>query len=339
MGSVLIVGAAAPWFEDAVREVGGSPLPATVREQALSVLLAQKPAAILLGAGWHADPTLQGFIEAIRGDWRLHDVPLLAQMPAEPALIAETFRRGGDDVLTGDRVELCAKLGAILAARAAPTPERDRRLLFVGAGRLHRVLFTKLLAGAGYEVSAAETELEARASLETQSPHLAILDLSLFEGDARALGHSLLARGIKVLALTRGPRPAGEPFTHAFDKLSPPEDLLFLINELLFAESAQKRLSPRRLWHAPVRFGDGAFGVAYNLSQTGLFVRTLNPPPLGTEISIEALPADGSSLKANVSVVWRKPFSLRSAQDYPPGFGASFLTRGEGWATAYAALG
>lgn len=338
MNAVLLVGTGSPGAEAVVQKLGAAVSVAHSREQALSSLLSRKPSALFLSAGWHQDNGISGLIEAIRGDWRLHDVPILAAIGAPPAEVEDAFRRGCDDVVVHGSEEFAAKLGAILAAHSQPKTAREHPLLFVGSGRLHRVLFSKLLQGAGYHVTTAETELEARATVEQKPIALALLDLSAIDGDPRALASLLLSRGAQVIALTRGgQRHPGEPFTHTFDKLSPPEDLLFLLNELLSVEVAQKRQSVRRLWPVPARFGAGAFGMVYNLSQTGLFIRTLAPPPMKSSVEIEVY-APGISLRAVGQVVWCKSFAPRSAQDYPPGFGLTFTQQGEGWASAYASL-
>lgn len=306
--------------------VGGNP----GYRRALVALLGQRPDLVLLAYSWYTGGTkgIGGLIETLRSQGALHDVPILAVVDeAHDAAILEAFQRGCDDVVPCDPVALREKLCALAASRQPPRVEPlGRSVLVVEGLKLHRTVFARLLEGAGYEVITAGAHEEACAALAARRFDLALLDLSLSTKGAPALAHLMSARGLRVIGVSAyhdEARPGTEEGVHLyFSKNAPPEDLLFLLNDLL-SPSVVQRQAPRRLWSEVVRFGD-QLGLGYNLSRSGLFVRTLTPPRAGEQLRLETpFRAVEQRLSGLARVIWQKPYVARGAQNYPPGFGAT----------------
>lgn len=317
---------------------------------ALSTLTETRPKVLLLGKGWYqkGEPAQEGLIEALRGDWRLHDLPLLAAVDeGDDQAVREAFRRGCDDILLPRVEEYSDKLRALSQTDPVNTQSRNKSILYVESSRLHRVVFSRILEAAGYQLTTVETEAEVRTHLSAQKPDLVLLDLSLLQGDPYALAEEIHKAGIPLLGLSRTslPRSTRRRATDTgislfFEKSLPPEDLLFLVNDLLLSTSETRRQSQRRLWSEVIRFAESRVGFSYNLSQRGIFIRTLAPPRLGAKVSIETAPTpEIPPLSALGRVVWVKPYTPRASRSYPPGFGVAFESlRGpeeQNWAQVY----
>ena len=60
-----------------------------------------------------------------------------------------------------------------------------------------------------------------------------------------------------------------------------------------------------------------------NISRGGIFIKTPNPPPMGTQLDLEfKLPESGKVIKASGEIVWSQHASAKSS--LPPGMGIKF---------------
>jgi len=82
--------------------------------------------------------------------------------------------------------------------------------------------------------------------------------------------------------------------------------------------------------HVSQHDGSGArWLLASNISEGGLFVRTPQPPAVGTRLRVD-LEARGQSLRfAEAEVVWSRPVDVTRLSQALPGFGVRFLPLGE----------
>ena len=116
------------------------------------------------------------------------------------------------------------------------------------------------------------------------------------------------------------------------DAFAPPENVLFASNELK-GGAVNNRRSPRILYGTTVAFrGAGRekddFGFSYNISEGGLYVRTLAPPE-DDEVWIEMCPPRSERRVRLVGkVAWRRRFNHNENATVPPGFGLSIVTDG-----------
>jgi CheY-like chemotaxis protein len=107
---------------------------------------------------------------------------------------------------------------------------------------------------------------------------------------------------------------------------APADHLLFLGNELMRPDVQNLRASPRILHSAICAFRPAgaiqpAYGLSYNLSREGLYIRTLEPPAPGTVLWFELKPPHhDTAVHLRGRVVWSR--GLRSPGGAaPPGFG------------------
>jgi hypothetical protein len=131
-----------------------------------------------------------------------------------------------------------------------------------------------------------------------------------------------------------GPLPAalssavhGRPNVAVHTSSDPPENILHLVNELREPRLGELRASRRVLYGAPVRLRpagreEGAWGMTYNLSANGLYVRTLCGLPAGTHLWLEMRPPGADRLvHLEAKVVWSKPFGAFGRPIVPAGMG------------------
>lgn len=121
---------------------------------------------------------------------------------------------------------------------------------------------------------------------------------------------------------------------------SPPDSVVFLVNEMAETTVQNQRASRRRLASTLVRFrsaGRSDLGLSYNVSAGGLYVRTLAPPSAGpVELSARI-----GSAEANFSceVAWSRALSHDGTATAPPGFGVRILEASESARALLATLG
>ncbi|MGC4091970.1 MAG: hypothetical protein QM756_29615 [Polyangiaceae bacterium] len=130
------------------------------------------------------------------------------------------------------------------------------------------------------------------------------------------------------------------------DSYAAPENVLFVANELSSGR-INNRKSPRIPYGVRVAFrGAGRdtddYGFSYNISEKGVYVRTLAPPE-DEEAWLELCPP---RVERNVRLVgrvaWRRPFNYNESATVPPGFGIEVVDCGAKdralWAEGYARL-
>ncbi|MBN1652794.1 MAG: PilZ domain-containing protein [Deltaproteobacteria bacterium] len=294
------------------------------------------------GAAAHVEE----FIAWMRGQEQLFSVPIFALVPHVcDQAFRETNGYGADDTL-GDR-----DMGAITRRMAVLEEYRTSVRPPITAGNVviaHsdqklRRLFGKTMRNAGFNLIFASDEAELMNTAEVSPrPKLVIAEYALTDGDVFAeieryranasdtkLPFVLLGRGSDFhnIATDTGPVDVVELMSDS----APPDNLLFLTNELLrrvfLSGKADQRASERLLYGTLCAFrhaGDlsSAYGYCYNISFEGMYVKTFDPPRIDSEIWLEMRPPGeiiGVHLRG--TVVWvRLPDNSR-AVTVPPGFG------------------
>ena len=145
----------------------------------------------------------------------------------------------------------------------------------------------------------------------------------------RSIGAPTIVLGSR--AELRVLRPQAEGLNCAFGNvLAPPDHLLFLANELLRPETSNARASTRLLYGVLSSFRTAGsltptFGLTYNLSREGLYVRTLDPPARGSTLWVEMrAPGHREAIHLRGEVVWATgPHSPGGTA--PSGFGLRIL--------------
>jgi CheY-like chemotaxis protein len=265
---------------------------------------------------------------------------VLSEVTLDTALRAAGV--GAHDFLVA--AELASQGSAYLTAASVPptggAPTQQRRVMLADAtdGRAHWLSF--LLLRAGFEVVRVSDREEGLRILE-ESQGDAAIDLVVIDfGLQRCDPASFLALAAERMAV---PPPPGiamlEPDTppetaaaalasgyrHLYHTRRPPDELVFLANESTMLDHGRLRAAARFPCAALVRFreagGPWRHGLSYNVSVSGLYVRTILPPPGDTVVDVEIAPTSGGVIAARARVAWQRPFALRANRSVPTGMG------------------
>ena len=114
------------------------------------------------------------------------------------------------------------------------------------------------------------------------------------------------------------------------DGFAPAENVLFVANELGRGFGTDKRMSARLLYGTTVAFrGAGRdsddWGYSYNISESGIYVRTLAPPDdefVWLELSP---PRSERRVRLVGKVAWRRGLGKGEFATVPPGFGVQIV--------------
>lgn len=289
------------------------------------------PRAIFVDGCIGGVPELVGWV---RGQARLFTVPIIVLVPsAEEDAYLECHGFGADDAIVESDVRgIETRLQKLADFDPARRPEitQGEAIIAMRDERGRKVL-GRILRQAGFDLSFA---LDADELVERSSDDaLMVLEAGLpphgaIDAVRRAKGHAIV---LGSRAELRRMRPDAEELKCAFGNiLAPPDHLLFLANELLRPELSNARASTRVLYGVLCSFRPAGslephFGLTYNLSREGLYVRTLDPPKRGSRLWLEMrVPGQGGAIHLRGEVVWatgpQKPGGTA-----PPGFGLQIL--------------
>ena len=103
-----------------------------------------------------------------------------------------------------------------------------------------------------------------------------------------------------------------------------------MANELSAKPTENKRLSPRILFGTTIRYRpegmeEDELGFSYNVSQGGLFVRTLAPPQEDLIWLEVKPPTSPSRVRLLGEVVWRRAYGPNGHATVPPGFAIKII--------------
>lgn len=292
------------------------------------------------------DPDLEGaerLIAWIRSDlglMRTIVIALVAQ-PTEGAY-QHAHAIGADDVALRSDLGTATRRLAATASNDEPTEAEAwrGRACVVHPNGLRRRLLGRVLRQAGFEVAFATSEDEVRRVVEEAPERIELLvvaqplldetpDLISRVREA-ASGESLPA---VVLRNADDSERAGETIGHvgivADDAAA--DALLFVVNELFAGKTTELRASPRLLFSTLCAFRrehelSPSYGLTYNVSRRGLFVRTLDPPAAGSPIWFELRPPGRTGVvHLRGEVMWAREAGAKSDALAPPGFGVRLL--------------
>lgn len=293
----------------------------------------------------------------MRTNPRLALVPILTLTfnPTE-LVFAETFNSGGDDVVS-------CRVGAGLGARLRRLPEvaevrppaSSAKLALVVAGEpARRMVLARVLAGAGYAIQYAADVEEASQVAERGGPHLFVLDTE--EDSVRDLVTTWAPQDVdRLWILSTPPRKMRAhiswiqdvPNAAITDSFAPPENIVFLANELGRGHANDNRTSRRLLYGALIGFRcagreEDDHGLTYNISEGGLYVRSL-APPVEDRVWLELLPPrTDQRVRLEGRVCWRRGFGPSTEATVPPGFGVQISDGAkadwEAWKRGYQAM-
>ena len=301
------------------------------------------PRCVLIDGGC---PGAEGFVSWLRGEARLFSVPVVALVPAlDEAAFCETHAFGIDDVVvTGDPDAISRRLQHLQEFDPESRPPITQGRAIVAHGdRGRRQVLGRVLRQNGFDVSfAADADELVQVASAGDEPKLVVgvHDLgsrSILEAveqvrsarDGQNVPFVVLGAARDLRSLGREADGLGR--VAVTSELAPPDNLLFLANELMRPDVTNVRASARLLFGAlasyrPAGELESSHGLTYTLSREGLYVRTLDAPPRGTEIWLELRPPRGERLvHLTATVVWRRGLSTAAGGASPPGFGVRIL--------------
>jgi DNA-binding response OmpR family regulator len=284
----------------------------------------------------------EGVCLLIRANGRFAGLPVVGLIPELTDLtFPEMYGWGGDDVIrTSVPDDLVPRLRGMPADHAHVSPAERGEALIADGDRRRRMLYGRVLRNAGYQVRFAVDPTEIRASISTSSPRLFVVDADLDAEAGVDVVKQLRAEGSTVPVIVQcspkklfnvRARIEGLATVTAMDGFAPPENLLFVANELQRVGRPDGRMSARVLYSTVVAFrpegrDEDTFGCTYNISAGGLYVRTL--APLGPEqpawIELHP-PRCDRRVRLEGKVVWHRPFGPAGSATVPPGFAIQIM--------------
>ncbi len=291
----------------------------------------------------------------VRGIARLANVPVIGLAPELHDLaFPEMYGWGGDDVARlGVPADLIPRLRGLTVSTASlhPPPSKGGAVV-ADADRRRRVLFARVLRTAGYDVRFALDANEAVRASRDESAKLIIADADIGPEGGVAVAKRLRDEGVVIpIVIPSAPKKMGQlrldieglPKVAVTDGFAPPENLLFVANELGRSGATDGRSSARLLYGTVVGFrhagrDEDAFGCTYNISAGGLYVRTLAPLDGGEDVWIELRPPRSDRrVRLEGKVVWRRRFGPIESATVPPGFGIQISDGAQGDLARYEA--
>lgn len=297
----------------------------------------------------HVDaPGARDFVRWVRRQSPLFGMPLFAVVDwACPSEFQRASALGVDDVVVdGDRVGLLrrARVLSSLEHLANPEPRRGRCLI-EHPDPTRRVVVGRLLLQAGFDarfVGSVEELLEAAKA--QPPPALVVLADKMTMPEAiariakvrRAAGRADLpcVAALSAEDVTR----ARVLIHHGLEGIALLQDgassteVLFLVNELLSSQAAKtERVSRRLLFETLIAFREAdseqaSYGLTYNASRGGLYVRSFNQPPRGTHLEVRFRPPHhAAALTLAGRVAWLRPPGGSGDSTAPIGFGIELL--------------
>lgn len=294
----------------------------------------------------------EAFCLALRAQLSHALTPIVAVVDEVSDLaFAGAFSWGGDDVVEVSKTQaLVGRLRKLPHEVTVPVSGRRGIAVVADPDRDRRLVRARVLRNAGYQVQFAVTADDLQRA-KNNEPALLVVDEELDGGlsvlasandDTNAL---YLAAPRRLGALANELQNAKS--TLVADGFAPPENIVFLANELSRGGASDKRSSKRLLYGTRVVFrGAGReeedYGYSYNISEGGLYVRTLAVPD-DDRVWLELRPPRTDRLvRLEGDVVWRRPFGPLGFATVPPGFGVRIVDATASsralWESGYAAF-
>ncbi len=297
----------------------------------------QVPNAVLLQA--KAVGAADVAIDA-RSDPRHFQVPMIA-LSDEPSDLdfAEVFSWSGDDVVRDAQTHALVGRLRRLSHDAPGEPTNGRgKALVADPDRTRRVVLGRVLRNAGYTVTFAVHSDDAWSYARSMPFDLVVASTDLQAAPRGAIEECRTAGSNATWIVTCPPRELGAQREAlggisdlvVTDGFAPAENVLFLANELRSKTRSNKRASARLLYGTTVAFrGAGReadeLGYTYNISEGGMYVRTLLPPE-DDQVWMELRPPRTERRVRLVGkVVWRRQFGPDQNATVPPGFGVQII--------------
>jgi DNA-binding response OmpR family regulator len=311
----------------------------------------------------HHDPDVIVFDESVpraektchkaRAKKTLFGVPIIAiSADVTDVFVSKLFTIGADDVVPPSAAgALLARLKALPPPGSLKPPPDRGRAVVADAERSRSDVISRVLANAGYDVRQAHDRRVVEYYASHAEVRLFVLSSELIP-PRTAIEQSRQGGGSAAWVVL-SPKRDLETLVEGLENLervavtsahTPPEDVLFLSNELMSGQGGALRQSERVLYGTVVAFRAAGgelddVGFCYNISRNGVYVRTLAAPE-GETVWIELRPPRAKArVRLQGRIAWRRPFGRIAGATAPPGFGVELVDGlGEGlkeWKAAY----
>lgn len=308
----------------------------TTNTHELTEALDQAPTAVLMDA---SALELERAYSLVRSHPEGRYLPVISvHSELDELSFATAFNAGGDDAVHLAHVRpLLARLRSARRSSGSTAPPPRGVAVVVDADTDRRLARARAIHNAGFETHFAASVEDAAQRIAQGDVVLALFDREL-SGSTDALRTSAEQYpGVMHILLSPpqaqsadAQRLAGLSNASVTDGYAPAENVVFLANELLRPGTTNQRRTRRVLYGTMVAFrGEGKrlddFGYTYNLSASGLYVRTLAAPD-DELVWLELKPPRSERLvHLEGRVVWRRPFGRVENATVPPGFGVQLL--------------
>lgn len=290
----------------------------------------------------------------IRSHSRHALVPIVAIAPKVNELaFAEVFNSGGDDVVGVRATDaLTARLRRLpVAPWERPPASVDKIALISASDRNRRIVLGRVLGNAGYSIRFAVDLDETERAAQELHPRLVVVDTD--SDHVREIVTRAAPTNLNTLwIVSTAPRHMRQyhgwlrdlPNAAVTDSFAPPENIVFLANELGRGKGNDQRSSRRLLYGTMVAFrcagrDEDDFGLSYNVSAGGLYIRSL-APPVEDRVWLELRPPRTERLvRLEARVCWRRGYGPSDMATVPPGFGVEISDGSradrEAWVAGY----
>jgi hypothetical protein len=273
---------------------------------------------------------LARFVDVVRDDGELFTLPIVAyvQRPSADGF-RDAYKAGADDVLIASDPGGLTRRFANLEHSASderPAPTQGVAVV-ISTQDIARRRLGRTLRQVGFDVAYASSIDEVAAlAARGKAPMLAVTTGEVPPSvmvEASATGQVARIGDVPVLYLgldeRDGLRHTGEQIVDATSRL------LFFADERSKARFKDRRASVRKLYSAVCSFREAGsvlptFAITYNVSREGIYVRTLDPPRLESNVWIELqAPIGAVPVHLRARVMWQRMPAGRGI--LPPGCG------------------
>ncbi len=306
--------------------------------RALEWLERNEPSAVLIDADHEESLHVAN---GVRAETRLAHVPIIGlRRWIDELSFADMFSWGGDDLATNQTAwQLTGRLRGLGREPRGPRSQHEHGTVLIGdRDRVRRLAVARSLHNAGYDITFGADARELLDRARQQPPKLIVTcpETTPNPGDDIRTCRREGVRSLWVLLVPPREIPdvkvqvQGLPSVVVLDGYAPPEDVLFLLNELKNPVGRSRRTSKRLLYAALVAFrGAGRdaddYGYSFNVSQGGIYVRTL-APPADDFVWLELTPPRAErKVRLVGKIAWRRAFGPNEGATVPPGFGVQIV--------------
>ncbi len=273
------------------------------------------------------------FVGWMRGRADLFNVSVLAVVahPSEGEF-RRAFDAGADDVLVdGDALGARRRMQSLAEADLQQRPAAARGLALIAAADIgRRRQLGRTLRQAGFEVAFASEARELVTMSRANKPALVVATPSFppMGGDAavRSVRTATATPELPAVVLGSVCNARREPVTRSSVGAKP---ALTLMAQAVIAsvDAAEQRRSKRVPYATICSFRASGlmepnYGMTHDISRGGLYIRTLDPPPVGTAVWLELRTQQGVAVHLRGAVVWRRAPSQATGAA-PAGFGVA----------------